>query len=129
MHLSALKPWEELRIHFIIDGIVTVDSPRRFLMPMYEQEIGASGHQPAGQTAPATTLPDLPLGLALCVDLDGTLVKSDTLIDSMLVMARQKPLTLLNLPVWLMQGKAALKRHIAQSVTLDVEHLPYNHPL
>jgi len=92
---------------------------------MYEQEIGTLGNQSPRDTSP----PDLPLGLALCVDLDGTLVKSDTLIDSMLVMARHRPGLLLQLPLWLMQGKAAFKRHISQSVTLDVDYLPYNRPL
>ena len=67
--------------------------------------------------------------LPLCVDLDGTLVKSDTLYDSTLVLARQHPAQLLKLPGWLLQGKAALKSHIAAAVTLDVPHLPYNREL
>lgn len=66
---------------------------------------------------------------ALCVDLDGTLVKSDTLYDSVMALARQHPALLLKLPAWLGQGKAALKRHITSAVTLDVEHLPYNREL
>jgi len=66
---------------------------------------------------------------ALCVDLDGTLVKSDTLVDSTLAIARHHPSALLNLPKWLLQGKAALKRHIAGTVELDVAHLPYNREL
>jgi 4-hydroxybenzoate polyprenyltransferase/phosphoserine phosphatase len=66
---------------------------------------------------------------ALCVDLDGTLVKSDTLYDSTLALARQHPAALLQLPRWLAQGKAALKRHITGAVQLDVAHLPYNHEL
>ncbi|MBS1800624.1 MAG: UbiA family prenyltransferase [Acidobacteria bacterium] len=66
---------------------------------------------------------------ALCVDLDGTLVKSDTLVDSALVLARQHPSLLLKLPRWLMQGKASLKRHITDAVSLDVAHLPYNREL
>jgi 4-hydroxybenzoate polyprenyltransferase len=65
----------------------------------------------------------------LCVDLDGTLVKSDTLIDSTLVLARQHPSLLLKLPGWLMEGKASLKRHITNAVSLDVVHLPYNREL
>jgi 4-hydroxybenzoate polyprenyltransferase len=65
----------------------------------------------------------------LCVDLDGTLVKSDTLHDSALAVARHHPATLLNLPGWLLQGKAALKRHLAATVQLDVAHLPYNRQL
>ena len=74
--------------------------------------------------APGTaTLP------ALCVDLDGTLVKSDTLVDSTLALARQNPAALLQLPRWLAEGKAALKRHITSRVELDVAHLPYNREL
>ena len=72
---------------------------------------------------------DLPLDIPLCVDLDGTLVKSDTLVDSTLALARQNPGALLNLPGWLMQGKAALKKHITSTVQLDVTHLPYNREL
>ena len=72
---------------------------------------------------------DLPVGTPLCVDLDGTLVKSDTLVDSTLALARQNPADLLKLPGWLIQGKAALKKHLTASVTLDVAHLPYNREL
>ena len=64
--------------------------------------------------------------MPLCVDLDGTLVRSDTLIDSALALARQSPLALLKIPGWLGGGKAALKRHLTQAVELDVVHLPYN---
>jgi 4-hydroxybenzoate polyprenyltransferase/phosphoserine phosphatase len=65
----------------------------------------------------------------LCVDLDGTLVKSDTLHDSALAVARHHPATLLKIPGWLLQGKAALKRHLANTIQLDVAHLPYNREL
>ena len=78
-----------------------------------------------GPASPEGTQPPPPL----CVDLDGTLVRSDTLVDSTLVLARQRPALLLKLPGWLTEGKAALKRHITQSVELDVVHLPYNREL
>lgn len=65
----------------------------------------------------------------LCVDLDGTLVKSDTLHDSALALARHHPAALLKVPGWLLQGKAALKRHLANTIKLDVTHLPYNREL
>jgi len=77
---------------------------------------------PALEAGPDAALP-------LCVDLDGTLVKSDTLVDSVLVMARQRPAELLRLPGWLAKGKAALKRQVAATVALNVEYLPYNQPL
>lgn len=65
----------------------------------------------------------------LCVDLDGTLVKSDTLHDSLLVLARTRPALLLVLPGKLLRGKAAFKAFITESITLDVVHLPYNRAL
>jgi 4-hydroxybenzoate polyprenyltransferase/phosphoserine phosphatase len=78
-------------------------------------------------------IPPSPLDIAtlpaLCVDLDGTLVKSDTLYDSTLAVARHHPAALLNIPGWLLQGKAALKRHLANTIQLDVVHLPYNREL
>jgi 4-hydroxybenzoate polyprenyltransferase len=65
----------------------------------------------------------------LCVDLDGTLVKSDTLIDSLLVLMRTRPMLLLALPGKLFHGKAAFKAFVTGSVSLDVAHLPYNRKL
>lgn len=65
----------------------------------------------------------------LCVDLDGTLSKSDTLIDSLLLLARSRPRLLLKLPAQLLRGKAAFKAFVTSSVSLDVAHLPYNHKL
>ena len=65
----------------------------------------------------------------LCVDLDGTLVKSDTLIDSLLVLARTHPLLLLRLPMEVLRGKAAFKAFVTDHVALDVAHLPYNRRL
>ena len=65
----------------------------------------------------------------LCVDLDGTLVKSDTLVDSVLVLARQNPRALLSIPGWLVKGKAAFKHHVTEAVTIDVSSLPCNRPL
>jgi 4-hydroxybenzoate polyprenyltransferase/phosphoserine phosphatase len=65
----------------------------------------------------------------LCVDLDGTLVKSDTLVDSLLVLARTGPLKVLALPGQLLGGRAAFKAYVTEQVRLDVTHLPYNRKL
>jgi hypothetical protein len=65
----------------------------------------------------------------LCVDLDGTLVKSDTLVDSLLVLLRTHPLKVLRLPLVVLKGKAAFKAFVTSSVALDVDHLPYNRTL
>jgi 4-hydroxybenzoate polyprenyltransferase len=76
----------------------------------------------------ATTAPPA-LDRPLCVDLDGTLVKSDTLVDSLLLLVRTRPLDVLKTPLWALRGKAHLKREVTARVTLNVEHLPYNRPL
>lgn len=65
----------------------------------------------------------------LCVDLDGTLVKSDTLVDSLLVLVRKQPARLLAFPLQVLRGKAAFKAYVTGHVTLDVAHLPYNRKL
>jgi len=65
----------------------------------------------------------------LCVDLDGTLVKTDTLVESLLLLLKTKPFNLFLLPLWLLKGKAHLKRQVASVVNLDVASLPYNSEL
>ena len=50
----------------------------------------------------------------LCVDLDGTLVKSDTLVDSLLLLVRTRPLEALKAPLWALKEKptsSAKSRH------------------
>ena len=65
----------------------------------------------------------------LCVDLDGTLVKSDTLIDSVLALVRTRPRLVPMLFVRVLRGKAAFKAFVSENVALDVQHLPYNRKL
>jgi 4-hydroxybenzoate polyprenyltransferase len=85
---------------------------------------------PLSITDPVSVLESGPIALRpLCVDLDGTLVKSDTLVDSLLVMTRTRPALLFKLPSQLIRGKAAFKAFVTESVSLDVAHLPYNHEL
>lgn len=64
--------------------------------------------------------------LPLCVDMDGTLILTDSLFEGLALLVRRNPLYLFALPFWLLRGKAALKREIAQRAPLDVALLPYN---
>jgi 4-hydroxybenzoate polyprenyltransferase/phosphoserine phosphatase len=77
------------------------------------------------QSAASVLTPPAPL----CVDLDGTLVKSDTLVDTVILLARQSPRSVLQFPAWIATGKAAFKRRVSTLATLDVVHLPYNQEL
>jgi hypothetical protein len=63
--------------------------------------------------------------IALAVDLDGTLVCSDLFLESALTLIRQNPFSLFSMFVWLLSGRAVLKRRIAERVTVDPKVLPY----
>lgn len=62
----------------------------------------------------------------LCVDLDGTLLKSDLLYESVIVLLRRNPLYVFLLPMWLLRGKAVLKQAIAERVSIDPNGLPFD---
>lgn len=61
----------------------------------------------------------------LCIDLDGTLIRSDTLVESVIELLRHRPWLVILLPVWLLGGKANLKARIAEHTRLAPESLPY----
>jgi len=61
----------------------------------------------------------------LVVDLDGTLIKSDLLIESIFKRIGSNPLAVFGLLLALRRGKAPFKDVIAQEVDLDVTSLPY----
>ena len=65
----------------------------------------------------------------LCVDLDGTLVRSDLLLESLWSLLRRRPLFVLWLPWWWARGRARLKHEIAQRASVDVTLLPYREEL
>lgn len=62
--------------------------------------------------------------IPLCVDLDGTLIRSDLSLESVLALLRRNPLQLLPMLWWLLRGRAHFKREVARRVTLDVSHVP-----
>ncbi len=62
----------------------------------------------------------------LCVDLDGTLIKSDSLLDGLCQFVRHHPLQVWQIPLWIAGGRAHFKREIAQRAPLDAARLPYN---
>lgn len=64
----------------------------------------------------------------ICVDLDGTLVRTDTLVESLLSVVRD-PRNWARLPGWLLGGRAALKREITTRAPLDPALLPYERSL
>ena len=60
----------------------------------------------------------------LAVDLDGTLIRTDLLWESFLVVMRREPWTLLRAPFWWACGRARLKQELGRRATLDPASLP-----
>jgi 4-hydroxybenzoate polyprenyltransferase len=67
-----------------------------------------------------------PTNLPICVDLDGTLLKTDMLWESLLCLLRRNPFFILQILCWWMRSRAFLKQKIAALVQIDPATLPYN---
>jgi 4-hydroxybenzoate polyprenyltransferase len=67
--------------------------------------------------------------IPLCVDLDGTLILTDTLAESLLLALKDDRLLIFEIPFWLLRGRAHLKHLLSGHVTLNVASLPLNQPL
>jgi 4-hydroxybenzoate polyprenyltransferase/phosphoserine phosphatase len=72
-----------------------------------------------GANTPANSIP-------LCVDLDGTLIKTDVLWESLVLLLKRNPFYLLVVPFWLLRGRAFLKSQIAMRTELKPASLPYH---
>ena len=62
--------------------------------------------------------------LPLVLDLDGTLVRGNLLVETACAFLRQFPLKAFMLLVWLLRGRAVLKQELARRADIDVEALP-----
>jgi 4-hydroxybenzoate polyprenyltransferase len=65
----------------------------------------------------------------LVVDLDGTLIHSDMLWESLMLFLRLHFLQAWRLPLWLLRGKAGFKHALAEWVQPDPASLPYDRDL
>lgn len=63
--------------------------------------------------------------LPLCIDLDGTLISSDSLLESVLNLVKQKPWFLLILPFWILRGRNFFKNKTSSYVLPNVGEFPY----
>lgn len=97
-----------------------------------EDIVAAGGATPAPLGAP-----DVAEGLRLIagaqreavrpvyVDLDGTLVATDLLWESLISVLRHRPWLVGRIPWWWGRGRVRLKRELAAAATVDVTSLPY----
>src|SRR5437868_2851688 len=65
----------------------------------------------------------------LCVDLDGTLLRTDMLAETFVAALKRNAETVVLAPWWLLRGRPALKAQLAARADVDVATLPYNGPL
>lgn len=74
---------------------------------------------------PAEPSPAIPLVL----DLDGTLIHTDTFHEMMAQLLRRKPWRLLSLPFWFLKGRLFAKKRLSEETELNSASLPYNRRL
>jgi len=104
-------------------------------LPQHAAEItprsGRSGqanhHTPQDPAVPAVSrrLSDATVDLPLCVDLDGTLLRVNSLHEALVASLLTDWRVLLLLPFWLAAGRARLKRELALRARFGAERLPY----
>jgi 4-hydroxybenzoate polyprenyltransferase/phosphoserine phosphatase len=81
--------------------------------------------QPLEYVAETPVVAEAPSRRLLFVDMDGTLIASDLLWESLVLAVKNRPLDAFKFPGWLLRGRAHLKRELAQRVSIDVAGLPW----
>src|SRR3990167_8696628 len=72
---------------------------------------------------------DYQMSVPLCIDLDGTLIKTDSLFESFIILIKKNPLYLFLAFLWFLKGIASLKYEIASRAELNPATLPYSKDL
>lgn len=70
-------------------------------------------------TPPLSSSASLIREVPLCVDLDGTLLVTDTFRETVWLFLRQQPWNGWRFPFWLSRGRAYLKQQVASAVNFD----------
>ncbi len=63
--------------------------------------------------------------LPLCVELDDTLINTDSFLESLLLLLKRNPIFLFLIPVWAIRGFKYFQEQIAKRIQLDVSNIPY----
>src|SRR5258708_4624588 len=90
----------------------------KFLAPIRGQQLIKL--MPQSPEAP----PNQPIPLV--VDLDGTLIRTDLLWESLARLLRRNPFFIFQILFWWTRGRACLKKKLAARVKIDPTTLPYN---
>ena len=84
---------------------------------------------PEFEGASPTHAPELNKAYPLVLDLDGTLLRTDLLLEALLQYVKREPLGLFKLVLWLCRGIANLKAQLAARTELAIDLLPVNEGL
>ncbi len=85
----------------------------------------SAANRPTDGTSVDAAFNAVDLNIPLVVDLDGTLIASDTLWEGLLTVAKTRPWSLFPLFFAIFAGKAAFKAAVSREALLPVENLPY----
>ena len=91
--------------------VLSIPEPRRYRRRRVRQH-------------PPNTEPVEDRAVPLCVDLDGTVIRSDLLWEGLVRFCRRNPLNLIRILLWWRDGRARLKAELARRVSVPVETLP-----
>ena len=69
-----------------------------------------------------------PSNIPLVADLDGTLIRTDMMWESLARLLRRNPLAIFQILYWWARGRAHLKQKLAERVQVDPADLPYHEP-
>jgi 4-hydroxybenzoate polyprenyltransferase/phosphoserine phosphatase len=87
---------------------------------------------PAADPAHSVSLPLQALSwqqtatIPLCVDMDGTLIRSDTMMELVLTLLIKRPWMIFFLPFWLLKGRAVFKQRLSAMAAIPPQDFPYN---
>lgn len=112
--------WVDLRTLFV-SAPALAHAPTGLAPAISEPPFVHVAVQPPGST--------VPIDLPLCVDLDGTLLRINTLHEAAFNAVLSDWRVLLQIPSWLAAGRARLKQELANRWRFAAGQLPYNQPL
>ncbi|HRP01118.1 MAG TPA: UbiA family prenyltransferase [Candidatus Kapabacteria bacterium] len=64
--------------------------------------------------------------MPLCVDLDGTLIKTDLMLEAIPLLLKQNPIYILFIICWAFKGRLFLKEQLSKRVQIDFDTIPIN---
>lgn len=105
---------------------LNIDPPR---IAMERETIVAKSSLAEGKLRQFQSSDSSELRVPLVVDLDGTLVRTDLLIECLVALLKDDPLSVFALPFWLLKGRAAFKQEIARRISFDARLVPYRSEL